>query len=477
MKENHHNYKIYIYIGLILIFALLLGYKIRSRTFNNSEIQSDLDSNPKKIGEMKTSTYYDTKSAIAIHYPRLKNKHLNKEIDNIIDKYTKSFNTLMEDETINTPMHKGELNIDYHIYNAAEDVVSIRFDIMENLPYYAHPDIDIYTINYDLSRNKRLYLEDILKGKYLETISQASKDYFRNRDKYKKYTDTESFKQGLAPIENNYSHFLLCDNYINFLFPKYTIFPGYLGISEVKIPYEQVSDHIKPKFLERNTQTTFSMNEPENLGKIDLVDNRQIDPDIPMIALTFDDGPHTPTTGPILDTLKEYDSVATFFVLGNRIPDNGNMIKRIVEEGSEIGNHSYNHKQLTTISSTEVEEQINQTQDAVMKVSGIEPQLMRPTYGSFDEKLKSQVDMPIVLWSIDTEDWKHKNPDKIVNHVLDNVKDGDIILMHDIYTSTAEAVEGLVPTLIERGYQLVTVSELYEIQGKALEVGNIYDRR
>ena len=210
---------------------------------------------------------------------------------------------------------------------------------------------------------------------------------------------------------------------------------------------------------------------------IELVSSeRNIDPHKPMVALTFDDGPHKSTTTPILDTLKQYNGVGTFFILGNRVKNNENLLKRMVLEENEIGNHSFNHKQLTTISSSEVKSQIDKTQDAVLEVIGSKPKVMRPTYGSYNSKLRSEIDMPMILWSIDTLDWKSKDANLIANHVLDNVKDGDIVLMHDIYSSTAKAVEILVPELISRGYQLVTVSELYELKGEALEVGNIYNR-
>lgn len=202
---------------------------------------------------------------------------------------------------------------------------------------------------------------------------------------------------------------------------------------------------------------------------------RNIDPTMPMVALTFDDGPNKNTTIPILNTLKEYESVATFFVLGNRVPGNEHILRRMHSEGSEIGNHSFNHKRLTTITSSEVKIQVSKTQDAIMEVVGTKPKLMRPTYGSYNDNLKSQIEMPMILWSIDTLDWKSKDAEKVANHVLNNIQDGDIVLMHDIYGSTADAVKVIVPELVNRGYQLVTVSELYESRGETLQVGNIYN--
>ncbi len=203
---------------------------------------------------------------------------------------------------------------------------------------------------------------------------------------------------------------------------------------------------------------------------------KKIDIAKPMIALTFDDGPYTRSTIPILNTLEEHNVVATFFVLGNRVNRHKDIIKRMAANGNEIGNHSYNHKDLTILTSKQVKSQIDMTQNAISKVVGSKPKIMRPTYGAFDNALKAQAKMPLILWSIDSMDWKSKDAEKIIELILSKVKDGDIILMHDIFEATAEAIEYLVPELINRGFELVTVSELYESRGRVLEVGNIYNR-
>ena len=243
------------------------------------------------------------------------------------------------------------------------------------------------------------------------------------------------------------------------------------------IDLEEIIEDIPVVILSQENQKDMSKEVSSMDKDIEMVGSeRNIDPNKPMVALTFDDGPNKGTTIPILDTLKEYNGVGTFFILGNRVKNNESVLKRMVSEESEIGNHSFNHKQLTTISSAEVKSQIDKTQDVILEVIGSKPRVMRPTYGSYNSNLRSQIDMPMILWSIDTLDWKSKDANLIATHVLDNVKDGDIILMHDIYSSTAEAVEILVPELLSRGYQLVTVSELYEFKGEALEVGNIYNR-
>lgn len=204
------------------------------------------------------------------------------------------------------------------------------------------------------------------------------------------------------------------------------------------------------------------------------LEQRNVNPNKPMIALTFDDGPSKLYTPRILDVLEEYNSVGTFFVLGSHVKDNKDTLIRMIENGHEIGNHSYNHKDITTMSDEELYKQIKGTDDLIRNATGYIPSIMRPPYGANSEEYNKKIFKPIILWSIDTLDWENRNTEIIVNNILDNVKDGDIILMHDLYDSTAEAVEKVVPELINRGYQLVTVSELYEYRNETLTAGIKY---
>ena len=180
----------------------------------------------------------------------------------------------------------------------------------------------------------------------------------------------------------------------------------------------------------------------------------------PMIALTFDDGPNPKYTMQILDTLEKYGAAATFFEVGSLVEAYPEVSRRIVAIGCEIGNHSYSHRQLAGLSAAEIEEQTRKTQQAVKNAVGYEPTLVRPTYGDINRTVKNSINMPLILWSIDTLDWKSKDSDAVARHILKNVKDGDIILMHDVYASTAKAVELVVGELQKRGFQLVTVSTL-----------------
>ncbi len=200
----------------------------------------------------------------------------------------------------------------------------------------------------------------------------------------------------------------------------------------------------------------------------------EVDVNAPMVALTFDDGPNPEYTSRILKVLQDNYSQATFFVVGTNAEKYPDTLKAVLGAGCELGNHTLNHKKLTELNDVEVVEQIDGVDRAVKSATGENTTVIRPPYGAYDDELLNQLNVPVVLWDLDTEDWKSRNAQTVVDSVLSQVKDGDIVLMHDIYESTAEAVEILVPKLKERGYLVVTVSEMARYKGKELEMHKAY---
>ena len=179
-----------------------------------------------------------------------------------------------------------------------------------------------------------------------------------------------------------------------------------------------------------------------------------VDPEKPMVALTYDDGPYTPVTGRILESLKAVGGRATFFVVGSRI------------DGCEIGNHTYGHVVLTKTDNENALRELAKNDEVIFDTVGIKPSVVRPPCGCYNDFIRQNEKRPLVLWTIDTRDWSHQNKDRTVNTVLSSVKDGDIILMHDLFVPTAEASEILIPELVNRGFQPVTVSELIYYRGE-----------
>lgn len=213
--------------------------------------------------------------------------------------------------------------------------------------------------------------------------------------------------------------------------------------------------------------------EPETAGQA-ASGTRTIDPSRPMVALTFDDGPQTDVDNRILDCLAKYGGKATFFMVGDRVASRAGVVQRMAAEGHELANHTLNHKYLNKVSAAEVRAQVQQCNDVIESVSGVRPTLMRLPGGIHNESIRANVQMPMIQWSIDTLDWKTRNADKTVAAVVGKVKDGDIVLMHDLYSPTGDAAERIIAELTNQGYQLVTVSELAAAKGKTLEAGQVY---
>lgn len=195
-------------------------------------------------------------------------------------------------------------------------------------------------------------------------------------------------------------------------------------------------------------------------------DPTPIDPEAEkVIALTFDDGPHGVHTRSVLNVLDKYNAKATFFVVGYNVEYHPDLIREIVERGHEIAIHSTEHKNLLKMTESAALADINGLGELIGETCGVNPYLMRPMGGYMNQALADTLARPVILWDIDTRDWESRNADSVYNKVIGKVKSGDIVLAHDIYKSTADAFERIIPKLIEEGYRLVTVSELLGIQG------------
>jgi len=239
-----------------------------------------------------------------------------------------------------------------------------------------------------------------------------------------------------------------------------------------KVKYNNKEGFIYSKYL-----TTEKPEEAEH-NEIDteIINPRKLDKNKPMVALTFDDGPNPVSTPIILDTLEKYNARATFFDLGSLMENNSKIVKREEKIGCEVASHTYSHKNLNTLSENEVLEEQEKTDEQMQKILGHTSKLIRPPYGNANFLVKSYLNnYALIGWDIDTLDWESKNAESVIKEVRKYSNyDGKIVLMHSIYKSTAEAVKTIVPELIKKGYQLVTISEMAEAKGIKLQSGILY---
>lgn len=311
-------------------------------------------------------------------------------------------------------------------------------------------DVQTYLFSHDMG--KELEPLQALNVNFRAKASKFAKEYFEKT--FGEERLKEDWKDYISDSDDNYNKFILTGNTVIFFFNEDTVLDPSYGTVTLKIPYQYMQLAIRPKVLDR-----------------------YIDPNKPMVAVTFDDGPGGKSETRILECLEKYGAVATFFYQGMLIDDFGYNAVKAAEIGCEIGNHSWDHPMLSSLSKKKMRSQIERTNEAIKNATGIKPDLIRPPYGDFNKKVNGVIkseDMASVLWTVDTRDWESRNPKKIFKSVKKVKKlDGKIILMHSIYNETAKATEKIIPWLVKNGYQTVTVSELVKYKtGKLPKAGD-----
>lgn len=219
-----------------------------------------------------------------------------------------------------------------------------------------------------------------------------------------------------------------------------------LDITQVKLSFSELLDFTDSEFIDPIISN-------ENTAPA-------LDPDKKYISLTFDDGPNPITTPRLLDILSEKNVKASFFMLGQNVVNNPDLARRVATEGHEIGNHSYSHPNLVALDTESIRTQVLETDRAIALSTGRIPTDFRPPYGSVNKAAAEIIGRPIIQWSVDSEDWKTKNTQKIINRVMKTSYGNSIILMHDIYPESIDAVPQIIDSLRREGYEIVPVDVL-----------------
>lgn len=369
-------------------------------------------------------------SKIAVNYPVTSNNTLNNEISSYVNKIYQEFKN--EEKNYQNP----ELNISYTYKDVNKDIICVGL-ITE---IYTDKEINkIKTFTFDKKNNKFLTMEDVVKD-------VSALDYDIKKVLLEKYREADM--DFLANI--NYDYFTIDNENLTLYFSPTELKNDNKEIIYLDIPLNSLKLLIDID-KEKNDNTYIS------------IKKKNIDYNKKVVALTFDDGP-SKYTKKILDILKKEEACATFFIVGNKALFYKEELQRMLKEGSEIGNHSYSHKWLNRLSENEFKEEINKTQKVIEDITGFTPKIFRPTYGGYSDKLKTYTDLNFILWNVDSEDWKVKNTNKILNNIFKSVKDESIILMHDNHEYSVKALKEIIDNLKNDGYQFVTVSELLEIQ-------------
>lgn len=196
-----------------------------------------------------------------------------------------------------------------------------------------------------------------------------------------------------------------------------------------------------------------------------------------LVALTFDDGPSGTNTPALLDGLKQRGVHATFFLVGSMVEQHPELAVRLAQEGHQLGIHTYDHDPpngLRGLSDAQFDAQVGRTRRVLAALTGQTEYALRPPYGFVDNGVKRNAPGPVILWSVDPEDWKYRNTEKVTRHILSHVQDGDIVLLHDIFPTSVEAALQVVDVLQAQGWRFVTVDELMALRGVETQQGEVY---
>lgn len=348
------------------------------------------------------------------------------ELDNAI---SKDINHI-KNEFNNEKKEDSELNIDFEYQIINENYISI---IIKSTTFIDKKEEKIYTYLFDKNNNKFIDIGDILNKK--ELITNIKKEF---KAKYNKKINNSV----------NLDKYYIGKNYLTF----------YINLSKKEYLIQIPLEDIKFNFV-INEKNKLDVDNINSIKK----EEKTIDINKPIVALTFDDGP-SKYTNEILDILKDNGICATFFVLGNKVPYGQETLLKMLENGNEIGNHTYNHKWLAHLDEIEIKNQISKTQEVIFEYTRYLPKVFRPSYGDIPKKMRKEINLEVTLWNVDTLDWKLKNKKQIIKRATRNTKDGDIILMHDTYKRTKDALPEIINTLKKKGFQFVTISELNEIK-------------
>lgn len=410
-----------------------------------------------------TETSNDKKTPYAIQFPQSN----VPEFNNLVKTYTNNLKTLYLKETDDLPkstIHRsGELNISFEVFQHTTGYYSfVIHSYMNSDGANGLSETKIFRLHNQSGH--MLTINDLLADNEKALVKLATKvrESILSDEQLNSYILQKQFTEKTMPTWDNYSNFSLKKDSIEFYYDDYEITAGAAGTPIVSIPLEDMNDIIAdtfklPEVAIQPPKTPAGNEQPsDEKQKEDTV----VDLSTKVVALTFDDGPNPDSTRSILDTLKKYNAKATFFMLGSRVSFYPEIVKEMKEAGHELGNHTWNHIDLTKASAEKITLEINNTSDAIEQASGSKPTVFRPPYGAVNNTVRAQTSLPVVLWDVDTLDWKYRNANHLLEHVKKHVKEGSTILMHDIHMSTAEGLDAVLSYLQDEGYSFVTVSEL-----------------
>ncbi len=463
-KRNAALFALTLLLSTIVIFFCYYLFLKQNQTPKNKQLYF-VDSKYKNIKSeinKQSSQYFDS----IVEKPITKNDFVNKNINIKIKEKTNFF--FAQSKLLKNKNLKAKQNISYQITLNNDNFLSLVIFINQDL-ITSHPTSETIFWTFDKKNNKILTISDLFENNNLKTnvfIGELRKKIIAENKIKNSNISVKDIAQATNPDK---LYFIVKNEHIiSFPFGKGLVGPQSVGSINIDIDFSNYG-----KFLNKNSlaMKVFDINLKE---KTLVITEETANTNQNNIALTFDDGPGDYTKNLLL-TLKKYKAKATFFVLGSRINRYSNVLKKIDQDGHEIGNHTFNHPDLTKFNDNQIINQLVNTNNAIRSVLPNKPiNLLRPPYGAINQRVSNiakQNNMSNILWSIDTRDWADRDSEIICNRATASARPGGIILMHDIHKTSVGAMECILSNLSKNGYNFVTISELFN---NKLEPGKTY---
>lgn len=432
-----------------------------------------------QVGRTEADVEYDEHLSLNVQYPRTDCAALDDALKRFVREKEREARDMLGAVGVDGDEVEVELSLSYDAYRIGERYATVMENGFLMSSFMAHQEDLALAVTADLQTGKLLTADDILteagKAVALKLLTDRLSQVYGAMD------DAQADESWL-------SNCALLPSGVAVVFVRGDLLPSALGTLRVILPYAELgaAGALSPELDIAQVQeiksdvsdydVTQEQTRPVQTQAPAETAVRRIDPDKPMIALTFDDGP-SEVTPRILAALDEVDGRATFCVVGNRVANYEDVVLQVAQQGSEIACHTWSHKKLTTLSQEGIARELERTIAAVGKVANAPVRVLRPPYGSVNKDVRAvtrSMNMLIASWSVDTLDWSTRNEEKTYRAIMKGAKNGSIILCHDVYETTAAAVERAIQELSAQGYQFVTFSELMSFHKNGVKAGSVY---
>ena len=427
-----------LFLAVVMIFSLTAcsDFPASVEDLNESQVPNELKVSQKQTheaGEAKLNLYYDMNLILACNYPGF-NNDLDKLVIDEINNIRGSFIELVKEFKAKKFRNRGTLYVDYETFKK-DSVISVVFYITTKNIESEVLNNTVRTIVYDTNTSKKLEAKNYFKSSYLSFVNGIASEELNKNAK------NQGVKDYQFTALKAFDKFAVKNDGVEFYFSKEDVFAG-KEYHSFKVMEENIDKYVM-------------------FGKID--------PNKPMIALTFDDGPgaYTPQ---VLDALEKYGVRATFYLVGNNLAESKSAtLKRMIDLGCELGSHTTDHTNLHNVSTAVGVKKITDVMDEIKDLTGgYECSVYRPPFGNYTKEIVNTLASQgkyAINWSVDTLDWKNRDVAWVTEQATTGITDGDIILMHDIHKTTVDSVDAIIKSLLNQGFQIITVSELMEQRG------------